>query len=137
MPLTRFNVTDHSRYMIPIFPVFAAGLGISWTFSPPSTLKNTPVFRLILDIAPNWVWGLIYLSVAIVMIYAVLQESRRTYIVGIIILQIVVAAWGIANAIAFVREGATFSSWMWSAFVVYAAYVTGRGIQLRESEPLT
>lgn len=136
MLLNRFNVTEQSREMIPAFPMFSAGVGIAWIVTPATILTNTPTFEMMMRIAPNWVWGSLWLAVGYLMIHAVINESRKLYVQGLTAFIVLAVLFSGTNLIAFFVSGATISAWAWPAFVGFTAWVQLRSLKRHDTNKL-
>lgn len=136
MPLNRFNVTEQTRELLPVFPLFSAGIGMGWIITPTDILDNTPTFRMLMNLAPNWVWGIVWLAVGVVLINAVINESRKLFIKGLTAFIVLAVAFSIANIVAFFIAGATISAWGWAGFVAYVAWVQLKSLRRHDSDDL-
>ena len=125
MPLTRATVTVASRIMLPTYAMFFAGVGLSLILTPGERLVQTPAF-LYADrlISLTW-WGIGYLVLAVVMLWAMAVHSRMAYRYALSAAFVWMASWAALSFAAALDGGqASFSAWTWPAFVAVACWAT-------------
>lgn len=133
--MNRYTVTEGSRRMIPAYPLFAAGIGIVWFLTPASTLNNSPVFKFVLELVPNWVVGPLFIAIACLLFFHAIKESRRHYINSLRTFEYMVGIWALVCLGSFFFTGSSFSAWMWPAFVAYAARTSRKSLEIGETQP--
>lgn len=123
--------------MIPAYPLFAAGLGITWCLTPASLLGFTPTFDFIDDYVPIWIFGVMLIMMASQMFYTALKADREQYMLGLQIFEYFWGLWALIVLGSFFFGDSTFAGWMWPAFVAYAARTSRKSLEILEVQPFT
>src|SRR5689334_18530275 len=110
MPLTRANVTLASRVMLPLYPAFALGVGVSFVATPLDRLTDSPALRFANTVIPLPVWGYGYITLAVVLIAALILTNRRAYQVALAVMCVWMAFYAAVTAWAAFAGGASFSA---------------------------
>ncbi|NUO57304.1 MAG: hypothetical protein HOV78_11610 [Hamadaea sp.] len=132
MPLDRDHVTVGSRIMLPTYPLFIGGVGLSLTFTPIDRLLETPAFAYAADLAPLRLWGAGFLAVAAILIIALLAHRRAAYLAGAAVMVTWMAGWTGLLVLSAIKGESSYSAWMWPAFVAVAGYATMSSLLARE-----
>jgi hypothetical protein len=90
------GLNEPRSHMVVMAAVFCA-LGVTLLLQP-QRYAHTPSYANLLDIAPQYVWGLIYLAAATLKVISIAQYSRRlvvvvTHTVGITLVSVWLAAF--------------------------------------------
>lgn len=134
MPLRRATVTAASRIMLPTYPLFFAVVGLSLTLTGDRLLA-TPGFRFADSLLPLEVFGVGYLLGALVLTLALLVDrasSRRTYQHALAAAMVWMLGWTGLMVAAAVEDLASFSAWVWPAFVARACWASYVSLELGE-----
>ena len=132
--INRYTVTEGSRRMIPAYPLFSAGIGFVWTLTPANILNNSPVFEFVLDFVPNWVVGPLFILVSIFMFAFAIRENDA-YIYALHVFEVMMALWALACVGSFIFSEGSLDSWMWPAFVAWAARTSRKSLEIGETQP--
>ena len=124
MPLRRPNVTIASRVMLPIYPLFAAGVGVSFVATPLERLVATPSLRYAQDLVGLRAWGVGYLLVAALLTGALLAGSRRVYAYGLAVMALWLAVYALMVLLSAFTGASSWSAWAWPAFIAAACWAT-------------
>lgn len=94
--LAALRLNEPRSHMVVMAIVFYA-LGITLWFQP-GRYSNTPSYANLLDIAPQYAWGLIYMAAATLKIIAIARYANRllvvvTHTVGITLVSVWLAAF--------------------------------------------
>lgn len=133
MPLTKKNMTIASRVMLPIYPAFALGAGVSFVATPLDRLLNSPTLQFANKLIPLSLWGYGYLAVALVLLGALLARDRRAYRLALAVMLVWMAFYTAVTLWAAFAGGASFSAWTWPAFIVAACWATELSLAARET----
>lgn len=124
MPLTRTNVTAASRVMLPTYAVFFGIVGLGLVATPESRLHRTPAFAY----ADRWVdltlWGAGYLVIAVALVVALALRSRRGYRSALSAGFVWMIGWAVLTLLAALQGDASYSAWIWPAFVAVACWAS-------------
>lgn len=133
MTLSRTSLTVASRVMLKIYPVFAAVVGIAFVGTPRRRLMDSPSLRFLDGLVPLSLLGWGFLLVAGGMLLALIRDERLTYQLALGVMIVWMFAYTVATlASAFFGE-ASFSAWVWSAFVCAACWATLLSLMSRET----
>lgn len=124
MPLTRTNITAASRVMLPTYALFFGAVGLSLVATPQARLHRTPAF----EYADRWVdltlWGTGYLAVAVALVLALALRNRRGYRTALAAGFVWMIGWAILTLLAAFNGAATYSAWIWPAFIAVACWAS-------------
>lgn len=132
MPLTKKSVTLASRVMLPIYPAFALSVGISFVATPLGRLLASPTLQFANEVFPLRLWGYGFLTVAVVLIAALLVNNRRTYLIALAVMCVWMAFYTAVTAWSAFSGGGSFSAWTWPAFIAVACWATMLSLAARE-----
>lgn len=132
MPLDRAHVTVASRIMLPAYPLFAAGIGLSLILTPLDRLSETPAFRYVAELAPLRLWGAVFLTVAAVLVVALLVRRRPAYVLGLSLMCMWMLGWAGLLVASAIKEESSWSAWTWPLFVAVACYASLASLLSRE-----
>ena len=127
------NVTIASRVMLPIYPLFAAGVGLSFVATPLDRLIATPSLRYAQDLVGLRAWGIGYLLVAALLAGALLAGSRRVYCYGLAVMTLWLAVYAVMVLVSAFTAASSWSAWAWPAFVAAACWASLLSLSAREA----
>lgn len=132
MTLTRHNVTAASRVMLPLYPLFALAVGLSFTITPRPRLVASPALAYANEFVDLQLWGIGFLAVAAILTVALLAHHRRTYQGALAVMAVWMSFYTATLLVAALKGGATYSAWTWPAFVTAACIASLTSLESRE-----
>lgn len=132
MPLTKTSITLASRVMLPVYPIFALGVGVSFLATPLPRLLASPSLRFANEVFPIPVWGYGFLAVAFVLFGALLIHNRRSFQIALAVMCAWMLFYAAVTLWAAFSGGASFSAWTWPAFIAAACWATMLSLAARE-----
>jgi hypothetical protein len=136
-PLTRTRVTVASRTMIPVYVAHAAWFGTVYTFDPFHRLASAHSLTLARVIGlPMPLWGVMYLTMAGLMVWALVRHSRQLFVWALYCYAVVMAWWAIIYAgSAILTHDASVVGVGWPVFVAVACHASAKSILRGEVRP--
>lgn len=131
-PLTRHTVTAAARVMLPIYPLFAAGLGFSFVLTPRPRLLASPALAFADRFIDLHLWGIGFLIVATVLVVALISHHARSYQAALAVMALWIGFYAFTLVVAAFKGGATYSAWTWPAFVFAACVASLMSIETGE-----
>jgi hypothetical protein len=102
MPLTRDHVA--SRIMVPSYVVLCAAYGIVYVTDPGSRISGIGALSFQQRLMPMPMWGVVMLTVAAVMLTALLAGSRDLFTFALAFCAAVWFLWGCLYAVSVVTD---------------------------------
>lgn len=132
MPLDRAHVTIASRVMLRVYPLFAAGVGVSLAFTPRARLLATPTFRYLDGIVSLRAWGVAFLGLAVVLAFAWVSHKRELYQVALSLMLVWMGIYTVVTLFSAIQGQASFAAWTWPAFIMCACWASLLSLWARE-----
>lgn len=132
MPLTRETVTAASRVMLPTYVVLFIVIGANYLTTPEPRLLASPALAYASAWMPLNAWGWTFLTVAALMLIALLSGRRGLFRYALLVAMIAMIVWAGVFILAAFRGGASPSAWIWPAFVAAACLASYRSLSHRE-----
>ena len=132
MPLDRAHVTTASRVMLPAYPVFFTGVGLSLTLTPEDRLKATPAFDYADRLIDLDVLGGGFLALAAAFVVALLIRRRSLYQQMLSVAVVWMTAYAALMLVSALDGRASFSAWTWPGFIALACWASLRSLAVRE-----
>lgn len=132
MTLTRHTVTVASRVMLPLYPLFAIGVGLSFILTPRPRLVASPALAYADGFVDLQLWGIGFLAVAGILGLALFTHHRRTYQGALAVMAVWMSFYAATLLVAALKGGATYSAWTWPAFVTAACIASLTSLESRE-----
>lgn len=130
--LTRDTVTVASRVMLPVYPVLYGAVGLAFVFQAVSRTAG-PAFEVPRMLLPITVWGWLFAAVAVVEIYALVTNQRRTYLAALVPGSGLAAFWSVVILSSAVQsEHVSFTSGLWVAGMAAAQAASARSLAQHE-----
>ena len=122
-----------SRVMLVVYPVFAAGIGLSFTTTPTHRLRETPSTRYLDDLVGIGVVGIVFLALAALLAVALVARRRQLAVLSLGALASWLIAYATVTLLAALNGQASFSAWLWPGFVAAACWATMLSLLSRET----
>lgn len=132
MTLTRATVTRASRIMLPAYVVLFTLLGLNYTLTNKDRLLYSPGLAYAEQVISLRAWGLLFLTVAVLMAAALLSHRRTLYRFGLWLCIVSMTTWASILAAAAMLADASPSAWVWPGFVAVACYASHQSLLARE-----
>lgn len=133
MPLTRDHVTIASRVMLPCYPVFALGVGLSFLLTPHGRLLATPTLAYIDQTISLEFVGAGFLAVAAVLAAALVTHRRRTYQLALAVMCLWMLAYAGFTLASAITAEASWSAWTWPAMIAAACWASSLSLAAQET----
>lgn len=120
--------------MLPTYPLFFVVVGLSLALTGDRLLA-TPGFRYADTLLPLEAFGVGFLVTAAVLVAALVLDrvgSRRTYQHALAAALVWMLGWTGVMVAAAVEDLASFSAWVWPAFVARACWASYVSLELGE-----
>lgn len=127
MPLTLATVTVASRIMLPTYVMLFAGLGLNYTLAL-GRLNTSPVLDYADRVLPLPVWGVMFLTVSVVMGAAMAKHHRTLSRFGLWLGIVCMGVWAVVFTAAAIWNGGSPGAPLWPAFAAVCCYASDRSL---------
>jgi hypothetical protein len=135
MALTRSEVTVASRVMLPLYPALYLSVGLAFMFQSEERTSGDAfdVARLLLPVLG---WGVVFVTVAVVEVIALLTHNRAAYLWALIPGSGLAAFWSVVIFSSTLdSEVVSYSACMWVAGMSVAQMASARSLARHEMSP--
>ncbi len=134
MPLDRQNVTIASRVMLPAYALLNAAFAAAFLTDPQSRLGLTPSLDVARSFMPISAWGLMWFTIAALMVTALVVHHRGIFI-GVLAANFAIwLAWGVLVEVAVsTQPNVSYLAGVLPWFVAVASFASMLSLLTRES----
>jgi hypothetical protein len=132
MTLTRDNVTEASRIMLPTYVVFFGWLGLSYMFGPAAPLAASPALAFAAAVMPIEAWGGMFATCSALMAVALVVHKRILFRFALRVCAFSMLVWAAIILSATIAGDATLAASFWPAFVATACLASDRSLAAGE-----
>lgn len=134
MPLDRAHVTIASRTMLPVYILVELAFGIAYTTDPGNRLNLAPSVEFQRELMPLWLWGLLQLTLALLMAAALAAHHRATFAYALAVGAVTWFLWGASiGASIFLTPNTSYLAPVLPWFVTLACVASMRSLLAREA----
>lgn len=107
------HVSKASLITLPTYVFFFLSVGLSMTLTDKSYLRKTPVFDYVERISDLRLWGVGFLIMAALIIFALLTDHVDQVVQALAICALWMYAWSVVGVLAAFRDDASYAAWAW------------------------